>query len=91
MTALSDKIDDCPPILAPMKVIETEIGQFTSPETATEQDSDDGSVTFALEGFGIRGLPQVPSFLYRQPISQANTEFLDSSHASDARGELWAK
>jgi hypothetical protein len=91
VTALSDKIDDRPTILAPLKMIETEVGQFPSSEDATEQDSNDGSVALALQGFRIRGLPQVPSFLRGQPISQSNTEFLDASYASDAGGEFWTE
>jgi hypothetical protein len=88
VSALSDEIDDRPTILAPLNMVETKIGQFTSPKTATKQDSYDGAVALALEGFHIRRLPEVPSFLHRQPISQANTEFLHASHASDAGGEL---
>ena len=52
VTALSDEIDDRPTILAPLKMIETEVGQFTSTKTAAEQNGNDRSVALALEGFG---------------------------------------
>jgi hypothetical protein len=52
--ALSDEINDCQTILAPLKMVKTEIGEFTSPKPATEQDGNHRSVALALEGFGIR-------------------------------------
>ena len=57
MATLSDKINDDPTILAPLKMVETEVSQFTSSKTATEQNGNDGSVALALEAFGIGGLP----------------------------------
>ena len=37
-----------PTILAPLEMVKTEIGQFTSSETATEQDGNDRSVALSL-------------------------------------------
>src|SRR5262249_50510451 len=91
VATLSDEIHDRPPILAPLKMIETEIGQFASPKTATQQDGNDRSVALALEGFGIRGLPQVPSFFCGQPISQPNAKSLDAFYAPDVGCQLWAQ
>jgi hypothetical protein len=54
VAALSDEINDRPTILAPLKMVKTEIGEFTSPKPATEQDGNHRSVALALEGFGIR-------------------------------------
>jgi hypothetical protein len=60
VTALSDEIDDGPTIFAPLKMVETEVSQFPSSETATEQDSDDGAVALALESLDIGRLPKRP-------------------------------
>ena len=91
MATLSDEIHDRPTIFAPLKMIETEIGQFASPKTATQQDGNDRSVALTLEGFGIRGLPQVPSFFCGQPNSQPNAKSLDAFYASDVGCQLWAQ
>jgi hypothetical protein len=60
VATLSDKIDDGPAALAPLKVVKTKFGKFSSAETATEQDRNDRSVALALDGFGIGSLPQGP-------------------------------
>jgi hypothetical protein len=91
VAALSDEIDDRPTILPPLKMVEAEVGQFTSSKTATKQDGNDRSVALALESFGIRRLPQLSSFFWRQPISQPNAELLDAFHPTDTGGMLWAE
>jgi len=60
-------MDDRPTILAPLKMVETEVGQFTPSKTATEQHGNDRSVALALESLGIRRLPQCACFLCGQP------------------------
>ena len=88
MSTLSDEIDDRPPVLSPLKVIETEVGQLSPSKTATEQNGNDRPVTLAFERFDIRGLPQVPSFLCGQQVSQPNAKFLDALYSTYAAGKF---
>ena len=91
MATISDEIDNRPAILPPLKMIKAEVGEFTSAKTATEQDRNDRSVALALEAFGIGGLPQGPSFLGGQPISQPNAKLLEAFYPTDASRKFWAE
>jgi hypothetical protein len=91
VTAFSDEIDDRPTILPPLEMVEIEVGQFTSSETATEQDGNDRSVAFAFERFGVGRLPQFTSLLCGQPIPQPNSKFLYTLNAANPGGEFWAQ
>jgi hypothetical protein len=62
MATLSDEIDDRPPIVARLKMLETEVRQLTSSKATTEQDGNDRSVALALERFGIRRLPVIRQY-----------------------------
>ena len=44
VSTFPDEVDDCPTLFPSLKVIETEIGQFTSSKTATEQDGNDPGI-----------------------------------------------
>ena len=91
MSAFPDEVDDRPTLFPSLQVIETEIGQFTSSKTATEQNGNDRSVSLSLESFGIGRLPQIASFLRGQPIPQTNTQFLHALYASNTGCEFWAE
>ena len=91
MSTFPDEIDNRPAILAPLKMVETGVGQFTSAKTATKQDGNYRSVALSPEGFGIRREPEIASFFRGQPISQPNAEFLDAFYSSDAGCEFWAE
>jgi hypothetical protein len=88
---LSHEIHDNRAILTTLKVIETEVGQFSSSKTAAERDRDDRPVTLAFEGFGIRSLPQGARIGRRQAISEPDAQFLDAVHATDPGGEFRAQ
>ena len=57
LTALSNKVHDGPTVLSSLKVIEAQIGQFSSSKTTAEKDGNNCSVALALEGFSIGRLP----------------------------------
>src|SRR5262249_27898296 len=48
VATFSDKIHDGPTILASLKMVETEIGQFSPSETTAEQDSNDCTVSLTF-------------------------------------------
>jgi hypothetical protein len=64
------------------KVIETEVGQFSSSETTAEQDGNDRTVPLAFERRRVGRLPQRTRFLRRQPISPPDTKFLETFYAT---------
>src|SRR6516225_10325344 len=66
VATFSDEIHDRPTIFTTLKVVETEIGQFTSSETTAEEDRNDRAVSLAFEGFSIGRLPQCTRFFWRQ-------------------------
>jgi hypothetical protein len=56
-------------VLATLKVIKAEICQLAATEATTQQNSNDGAVSFALKRFDIGELPESTSLFCRKPVS----------------------
>jgi hypothetical protein len=69
VTSLSNQINYRPVLLAPLKVIERQIRQFTSSQSTTQQNRQQGSVPLALKRAGVGNLPERACFVHGQPIS----------------------
>jgi hypothetical protein len=54
VASFSDKIHDGPTFLTTLKVVETEVSQFSSSNTTAQQDSNNRAVPFAFERLHVR-------------------------------------
>jgi hypothetical protein len=57
VTTFSDKVHDGPTFFATLKVVESEVGQFSTAETTAEQDGNDRSVPLSFPRFRVWRLP----------------------------------
>ena len=64
VATLADKIDDRPAVFTSLEMVETEVGKLLSSETATEQDSNDRTVSLTFERFSVGRLPQSACFTH---------------------------
>jgi hypothetical protein len=54
---LSDEVHDDPTVLTTLKMVETEVGQFSTPDTTAEQNSNNRSVSLTFKRFAVGRLP----------------------------------
>jgi hypothetical protein len=88
MRCLSNQIDNGPVIFPALNVVKRQVGQLSSAQTATQQDSQNGSVSFPFQGVWVGELPEVTGLSHRQPIPKSHTQFLCSLHSADAGGKF---
>src|SRR6516225_6990984 len=91
MRSLSNQIDNGPVIVSALNVIKRQVSQLSSAQTPTQQDSQNGSVSFSFQGVWTGELPKVTSRGYRQPISKPHPQFLRSLHSANTGGKLGAQ
>jgi hypothetical protein len=53
MRCLSDQIDNGPVIVSALNVVKRQVSQLSSAQTATQQDSQNGSVSFSFQVSGL--------------------------------------
>src|SRR6202167_1121358 len=58
MTTLANKIDDGPVFLPLLQVFNTQTGILVSPQSASQEKSQQGTITFAFHAGMVRTLPQ---------------------------------
>ena len=49
MAAFADEINNCPMLLALLQMRELKISQFASPQSATKQHGENGTIAFPIE------------------------------------------
>ena len=76
VSALSDQVHDGPVVFASLKEINGQLGQFTTPKAAAQQDGQECSIALPFQRVGFRSLPETASFLSRQPVPQPDAQFL---------------
>jgi hypothetical protein len=69
-TMLSDEIHNAPPPVALLDMPESERRHLRPPESAAEEDRQDGAVAQALRGRRVRRIHQCLCLLDREPIPQ---------------------
>jgi hypothetical protein len=77
-------------VLATLKMIKAKVCQLAASYPATQQNSDDRTVSLALKRFNVGKLPECASLICRKPVSESHTELLQSLHAADASGKFRA-
>jgi hypothetical protein len=87
----SNKIYDRPTIVPTLKVIETEVGEFSPSKTTPKKDGNNRTVSLAFKRLGIGTLPQRTRFIHGQPISKPDTECLDTLNTTDSSSKFRAE
>ena len=88
MTALAHKIDNGPMVFSLLHVFDSQIRGLVSPQSAGQEKSQQGTVTFAFHARVVRTLPQRASLLIRQPVSHPHAILLQALHAPDPCGQI---
>ena len=91
VSTLSNQIHDGPVVFASLEQVDSQFGEFTTPEGAAQQDGQEGSIALAFQGVGFRSLPETASFLRRQPIPKPDAQFLGPFDTTYARSKLRAQ
>jgi hypothetical protein len=91
MPAFAHKIDDGPMVFSLLHVFDSEIGGLVSPQSASQEKSQQGTVTFPLHSCAVRTLPQRASLLIRQPISHPDAVFLEAFHTPNPCCQIGAE
>jgi len=77
-----------PVLFSLLQVGEVQLHGFMTPQTAGEQHSQKGTVSFALQSLGIGTLPEGFALFGRQPVAQSHSEFLDALNSPNTGGEI---
>jgi hypothetical protein len=88
MTGLAHKIDDGPMVFSLLQVFDSQAGGLMSPQSASQEKSQQGAVTFAFHSCVVRTLPQRASLLIGQPVSHPHAILLQTLHPPNARGQI---
>ena len=70
---------------------ELQISQLTAPQSASKQDGENRTVTFAFERIWVRRLPEAASLVSYEPISESHTQLLDALDTPDTRCQFGAE
>jgi hypothetical protein len=88
MTALANKVNDGPVFLPLLQVFDSQAGCFVSPQSASQEKSQQGTVTLAFRPRIIWTLPQRASLLIRQPVSHPHAVLLQALHTPNPCGQI---
>jgi hypothetical protein len=81
VTSLPNQVDDRPMVFALLEIIESQLSKFATSEPTTQKSCQDRPVTFPIQCFSIRKLPERTSLFSCQPIPKPNTQLLCSFNA----------
>jgi hypothetical protein len=88
--ALANKIHDSPAFLASLYAFQCQLREFPTTQPAAQQDRQNGSIALSCERLPVGKLPKSRRLARRQPIAQTGSQFANTFHAVDARGQLRA-
>ena len=87
MAGLADHINDGPVVLPPLKVRDIQFRRFFPAQPASQEDSKQSSISFALERVRVGNMPERSCPVGGEPIAKANAEVLRAFHTADASSE----
>ena len=88
MAGLADHINDGPVVLPPLKVRDIQFRRFFPAQPASQEDSKQSSISFALERVRVGHMPERSCLVGGEPIAKANAEVLRAFHTADASSEI---
>lgn len=91
MASFAGQIHDCSMPFALLEMVDRQFDGLMLPYAAGKQDGKQCPVSLAFEALVVRCLPQRLSLLRRQPVPQADSEFLHALDASNTGGQIGAE
>jgi hypothetical protein len=91
MLSFADEIGDNPMFLPNPEVLGSKADKFGPPESASNQQCQDGAVAFAAGGFQGQGLQQCSRLIDSQPIANPDAQALCAFDTPDARRQFGAQ
>jgi hypothetical protein len=91
MTALANKVHDGPMFLSLLQVFDSQTGGLVSPQSASQEKSQQGTVTFAFHSCLVRTLPQRTGLLIGQPVSHPHAILLQTLHTPNPGSQIGAE
>lgn len=91
MPGLANQVDDGPVVFPPLKVGKIQFCRLSPAQPATQEDSEQRSISLALERIRVRHLPELSCLLGGEPVTKANAEVLRPFDAPDASSKIRAE
>ncbi len=91
MPGLPNQIDNGSVAFALLKMRKLQLCRLFTAQPATQEEAEERSVSFALEGIRARYLPEGFCLIGGEPVTKANAEVLRPSDPPDASGEIRAE
>jgi hypothetical protein len=88
MAGLADHINDGPVVLPPLKVRNIQFCRFFPAKPASQEDSEQRSISLTLERTRVRDLQECFRLIGSEPITKANAEILRTFYSADASSEI---
>ncbi|HWF09495.1 MAG TPA: hypothetical protein VG297_13590 [Bryobacteraceae bacterium] len=89
--AFADQIDDCPMGLPPLKMSNVQFRRFFAAQPAPQEDSEQCSISLALERIRVRHLPELFGLVDGEPVTKTNAELLWPLDPPDAGCKIRAE
>jgi hypothetical protein len=81
VAGLPTQVYDCPMPLPLLEVRKGELGEFVPTESASQEQGEQCTITFALELVMLRRLPECLCLFRRQPVAEPYAQFLYALYA----------
>jgi hypothetical protein len=91
MAGIADHVNDGAVVLPPLKVRNVQFRRFFPAQPASQEDSEQRSISLALERIRVGHLPERFRLIGSEPITKANAEVLRPFHSANASGEIRAQ
>src|SRR5450759_3953866 len=89
--SFADEIGDNPMFLPNLEVLSSKADKFGPPESASDQQRQDGAVALAAGGFQGRSLQQCSRLIDSQPIANPDAQALRAFDTPDTRRQFGAQ
>jgi hypothetical protein len=89
--SLANQIRNNPMFFSNLEVISSQANEFGAPESASDQQRQDGTVTLASRRIEGRRLQQRSGLIEGQPIANPDSQSLRAFDPADSCGQFWAQ
>jgi len=84
--SLANEIDDSPALLPTLQTFQRQFRKLATPQTTSEQDGQNRSITLSGESLSIGYLPENRCLSYSKPVAQTRAQLANSLNPMDAGG-----
>jgi hypothetical protein len=76
MATLTEQVNDCPVVVSLLKLRQLQTDQLGTPQATTQQESQDGMISFAFRVTSIGGLKKPAPLSTGKPVSEPGSQSL---------------